>query len=106
FRVPCTDTEAYVECLARLDRDRCLLESMSVEARRVIRQNFSESAMTRRYVDFVRARTPAAAVSWPESVEVKPFLGSPFGLVRTPGLRPLWRWLKRMQASLRARVIL
>jgi glycosyltransferase involved in cell wall biosynthesis len=100
FRVPCSSADAYVKCLAKLDGDRALLESMSADARRTIRDHFSEMAMAQRYVDFVQTYATAAGLaSWATAVEVQPLLGAPSPVLRAPALRPFRRWLKRLHGA-------
>jgi len=97
FRVPHTDPAAYVESLARLDQDRPLLESMSEEARRTIRQDFSVIAMAERYVDFIRrSATLNGPVSWAAKVRFNAMKSLNSPLLYFRAFRPLRRLLKKI----------
>lgn len=97
FRVDCSNPDAYADSIAALDRDRSLLEAMSMESRRTIVDRFSEMRMTERYLKFLRDRVlNNAPTSWPRLLAIKPMLGTSKPWLQLPALRPIRRWIKRV----------
>ncbi len=100
FRVP-RDSEAYAESLAKLDRNRTLLEQMSAAAREAITKNYTIEAMAGRYLEFINALTSdRAIVSWPARIEPRPMRAStPIRRLAQIGIvRPFRRMLKRIRS--------
>jgi glycosyltransferase involved in cell wall biosynthesis len=98
FRVPFQDAEAYARAIEILHRNRERLESMSQAARSTIQQNFSATAMARRYIEFVQRHTTGSTMAWPRDIQAAPMLEqNPW---RYTAVGRIWRRVgKRVKAA-------
>jgi glycosyltransferase involved in cell wall biosynthesis len=97
FRVRRDAPSQYADAVEILDRDRSRLESLSAAARRTALTDYSDVAMARRYVDFVKRHAPDSNAVWPSHIRILPMRGG--GLKFHPMVRSLRRIGKKLRAS-------
>jgi glycosyltransferase involved in cell wall biosynthesis len=96
FRVPRNEPIAYAEIIARLHRDRPLLERLSAAARQTITKHFTVEAMACRYINLMEQHAcPSGIVNWPERIQPRPFRNSKNQPLFWPVLKPFRRFAKR-----------
>lgn len=99
FKIKPDDTAAYSSAISQLHHDRAKLEAFSKAARFTVETGFSELAMARRYLEFIKTHGPAdPSVAWPQKIKVKPMLQTANPIMSLGPFRSLRRLVKTVNS--------